>query len=158
MKLNLTVSRRYRMKRLQFPILCSGVSTLLFLTLFVFQARTHADSSPEVRLERKISKEILKKVADGRGADFVRVIIQPASPSDTSIDSTIEYSGGSNLRKFKNFAVRVATLPAQAAANLASRSDVAYVSLNRDVRPMGHLSRTTGADQIRARSEESSNL
>ncbi len=138
------------MKRLQYPILCSGVFSLLFLTLFVFQTRTHADSNPDARLERKVSKEILKKVAEGRGGDFVRVIIQPAIASDTSIDSTIEYSGGSNLRKFRNFAVRVATLPAQAAANLASRSDVAYVSLNRDVRPMGHLSRTTGTDQTRS--------
>src|SRR6185369_1231563 len=49
----------------------------------------------------------------------------------------------------QNFAVRVATLPASAAVNLANRSDVAYVSLNREVRPMKHLSRTTGADQIR---------
>src|SRR6185436_9791543 len=145
------------MKRLYYPILCSSVFVLLVLTLFVFQARTHADSSSDVRLERKVSKDILKKISDGRGYDFVRVIIQPANSSDTTIDSTIEYSGGSNLRKFKNFAVRVATLPAQAAANLASRSDVAYVSLNRDVRPMGHLSRTTGADQARS-SETGSSL
>src|SRR6185369_4052001 len=148
------------MKRFYYPSLCSSVFVLLVLTLFVFQARTHADSSSDVRLERKVSKDILKKISDGRGSDFVRVIIQPANSSDTTIDSTIEYSGGSNLRKFKNFAVRVATLPAQAAANLASRSDVAYVSLNRDVRPMGHLSRTTGADQARstAGSETGSSL
>src|SRR6476659_6394358 len=144
------------MKRFKYPILCSGVFSLLFLTLFVFQARTHAYSSSDVHIDQKVSKEILRKIAEGRGSDFVRVIIRPANTSDTSIDSTIEYSGGSNLRKFKNFAVRVATLPAQAAANLASRSDVAYVSLNRDVRPMGHLSRTTGADQARSSGSGSS--
>ena len=42
------------------------------------------------------------------------------------------------------------TLPAQAALTIASRSDVAYVSLNRDVQPMGHLTVTTGADKVRA--------
>ena len=119
------------------------------MSLFVFEQRTRAESNGNGHVERKVSKDILKKVADGRGADFVRVIIQPASHADASIDSTIENSGGSNLRKFKNFAVRVATLPAQAAVNLASRSDVSYVSLNRDVRPMGHVARTTGADLAR---------
>ena len=68
---------------------------------------------------------------------------------DITIDSTIVYSGGENIRKFKNFAVRVVTLPVSAAVALAARNDVSYVSLNRDVLPMGHLSRTTGVDQIR---------
>src|SRR5215203_1446571 len=146
------------MKRLSYPILWSGfASLLLLLSLFVFQNSSRAASDSTVRLDRKVSQDILKRVAEGRGSDFVRVIIQPASTSDLSIDSTIEYSGGSNIRKFKNFAVRVATLPAQAAVNLASRSDISYVSLNRDVRPMGHLSRTTGADQIRNSSVENGN-
>src|ERR1041384_600203 len=133
------------MKRFIFPILWGGFVSLLLSPLFVFEQRSHAEGQPK----RKVSKDILQKVNEGKGGDFVRVIIQPASPADTSIDSTIEYSGGSNIRKFKNFAVRVATLPAQAAVNLASRSDVSYVSLNRDVRPMGHVARTTGADLAR---------
>src|ERR1041384_7763496 len=133
------------MKRFIFAILWGGLVSLLLSPFFLFEQRTHA----EAQLKRKVSKDILQKVDAGRGGDFVRVIIQPANTQDLSIDSTIESSGGSNLRKFKNFAVRVATLPASAAVNLANRSDVAYVSLNREVRPMGHLSRTTGADQIR---------
>src|SRR6185369_15020622 len=135
------------MKRYLNPILWSGFASLLISSLFVFENRTHAESSAS--LQRKISKDILQKVAEGKSADFVRVIVQPANPTDVSIDSTLETSGGSNIRKFKNFAVRIVTLPAQAAVNLANRSDVAYVSLNRDVTPMGHVSRTTGADQVR---------
>src|SRR5688500_5732910 len=119
------------MKRFICPMLWSSFCLLLFLPLFVFEQGTRAESDGSTHPERKVSKDILKKVADGRGADFVRVIIQPANSADTSIDSTIEYSGGSNIRKFRNFAVRVATLPAQAAVNLAKRSDVFYVSLNR---------------------------
>src|SRR6185295_516549 len=138
------------MKRFIFPILWGGLVSLLLSPFLVFEQKTHA----EAQQKRKVSKDILQKVSEGRGGDFVRVIIQPASQQDLSIDSTIEYSGGSNIRKFKNFAVRVATLPASAAANLANRSDVAYVSLNREVRPMGHLSSTTGADQIRHNSSQ----
>jgi hypothetical protein len=137
------------MKRFIFLTLWSGFVSLLFLSLFVFQGTTHADSSTSVPLQRKVSQDILQKVAEGRGSDLVRVIIQPAAPPDV-LDSTIEYSGGSNLRKFKNFSVRVVTLPVQAAVAIASRSDVSYVSLNRDVTSMGHLSATTGADQIRS--------
>ena len=142
------------MKRFIFPILWGGLVSLLLAPFFVFQQRTHA----EAQLKHKVSKDIQQKVDAGKGGDFVRVIIQPASSQDLSIDSTIESSGGSNLRKFKNFAVRVATLPASAAVNLANRSDVAYVSLNREVRPMGHLLRTTGADQIRLSSNDSSSF
>src|SRR6185503_20145008 len=137
------------MKRYINPWLWSSfvAVALLVSVLFVFQTGTRAAST--VSLERKVSKDILKKVAEGRGNDFVRVIVQPANTYDLSIDSTLVYSGGENIRKFKNFAVRVVTLPVSAAIALASRSDVSYVSLNRDVLPMGHLSRTTGAEQIR---------
>ena len=136
------------MKRFINPILWSAVVSLFFLSLLIVTHRTHAESSNTVHLERKVSKDILKKAADGQGADLVRVIIQTAQQSD-AIDSTLEESGGSNIRKFNNFAIRVVTLPVNAAMNIAARSDVSYVSLNRDVRPLGHLSRTTGADQIR---------
>jgi serine protease AprX len=135
------------MKRYLNPWLWTSFAAILCLALFLVQTRTHAESA--VALNRKISKDILKKVAEGRGGDFVRVIVQPANSADPSIDSTLVYSGGENIRKFKNFAVRVVTMPASAAANLAARSDVSYVSLNRDILPMGHLSRTTGAEQIR---------
>src|SRR5829696_4592519 len=143
------------MKRFIYPILWSSFLSLLLLTLFVFEPRTRAESNGSSHPERKISKDILQKVSDGRGADFVRVIIQPAN-ADTAIDSTIEDSGGSNIRKFRNFGVRVATLPAQAAVNIANRSDVSYVSLNREVRSMGHVSRTSGADLARIPGDQNS--
>ena len=116
------------MKRYLNPILWSGFAALLISSLFVFENRTHAESAAS--LQRKISKDILQKVAEGKSADFVRVIVQPANPTDVSIDSTLETSGGSNIRKFKNFAVRIVTLPVSAAVALANRSDVSYVSLN----------------------------
>ena len=135
------------MKRYQNPWLWSSFAAILFSALFLFQNGTRAEST--ISLERKVSKDILRKVSEGRGGEFVRVIIQPTNSADLSIDSTLVYSGGENIRKFKNFGVRVVTLPVAAAVNLAARSDVSYVSLNRDVIPMGHLSSTTGTDQIR---------
>src|SRR5215212_4601828 len=97
------------MKRYLHATLWSGIAALLFFSLLVLESRTHAESP--VSLERKVSKDILKKAAEGRGADFVRVIVQPANPADISIDSTLVFSGGENIRKFKNFPVRIVTLP-----------------------------------------------
>src|SRR6185503_1168340 len=99
------------MKRFINPILWSAVVSLLVLSLFILERRTQAQSAGSENVERKISKDILKKNAEGRGADLVRVIIQPATQSDAAIDSTIEYSGGSNIRKLKSLGVRVVTLP-----------------------------------------------
>src|ERR1043165_8380816 len=101
------------MKRFLYPILWSSVFALLFTTLFVCQTRTHAAADLTVHLDRKVSKDILKKVTDGHGADFVRVIIEPPKTSDTTLDTTIEFSGGSTIGKLRNFSVRVATRTAK---------------------------------------------
>jgi subtilisin family serine protease len=144
------------MKRFLYPILWSGFASLLLLTLVVSERRTHAEAGSEVPLQRKLSRDILEKVAKGRGADLIRVIIQPANEPEDSLDSTLEDSG-SNMRKLKSFRARIITVPAHTAATLASRRDVAYVSLNREVQPMGHLSATTGADQVRSTPNAASN-
>src|SRR5215213_9854865 len=137
------------MKRFLYLIVGSGLLTLL-LSPSVLEKRTRAESITSVPLQRKISKDILEKVAEGRSSDLVRVIIQPAANEpDFLMDSTLESSGGSNIRKFKNFPVRVGTLPVQAAVAIASRSDFSHASLNPDVRSMGHVTCTAGADQIR---------
>src|ERR1044072_6643119 len=114
------------MKRYQNPWLWSSCVAIVCAALFVVQTRSHAESV--VALDRKVSKDILKKVAEGRGGDFVRVIVQPASSSDLSIDTTLVSSGGENIRKFQKFAVSVVTLPVSAAVALAARNDVSYVS------------------------------
>src|SRR5689334_757029 len=145
------------MKRFLYLALWSGFFSLL-LSPWLFsisETRTRAEGTASVQLSRKISKDLLKKVTGGRGGELVRVIIQPVNQPDLSLDSTLELTG-SNVRKLKLFQTRIVTLPAQAAVALAARSDVAYVSLNRDAQPMGHLSLTTGADQVRATPNTSS--
>src|SRR5215213_4596831 len=142
------------MKRFTHPILWSLLVSLVLISALTFERRTRAEeltstqALSDVPVGSKISKDILQKVAEGKGAEFVRVVIQSATQSELSIDSAIEYSGGSDVRKLKNSKVRIATLPVSAAVAMASRSDVAYVSLNRAVQSLGHVTLTTGADQI----------
>ena len=143
------------MRRYFYPILCSGVLALLFSPFFFPGKRTRAEGTSGQSQKRKISRDIVARVAQGHGADLIRVIIQPVNQPELSLDSTLEYTG-SNIRKLGLFQTRIVTLPAQAALTLASRSDVAYVSLSREARPMGHLSITTGADQVRATTNSTS--
>jgi len=137
------------MKRFFYPMLWSGFVSLLLLPLPLCERKTHAEAASNVPVGRKISRDIADKVAQGKGADLVRIIVQPVNQADATLDSALEVSG-SNIRKLKSAPTRIITVPVQAALAIASRSDVAYVSMNRDVQPMGHVSSTTGADQVRA--------
>jgi subtilisin family serine protease len=120
---------------------------LLLSSSPALERRTYAEHEGS-HPRRKLSKGLLTKLDSGHGADFVRVIVQPAGRTSLS-DSTLEGAGGSSIRKFRNFSSRVVTLPAKSALALASRNDVSYVSLNLQVRTLGHLSATTGTDQVR---------
>src|SRR5262252_9571233 len=114
--------------------------------LFPQKGVVHAQ---EIHSRRKASADLKEKVDRGRGDDLVRVIIQPANPADRTLESTIRNSGGRNQRQFRNFHLRTVTIPARAALALAKRNDIAYVALNREVRTLGHVSATTGADAVR---------
>ena len=145
------------MKRFLYPMILSGLCALILVLLALpLSPRVQADSGSD-SLGHKVSREILQKISSGHGSEQVRVIIQPKATWDTALDSTVEEAGGTNVRSFQNFRVRVVTISANAAANLAARQDVAYVSLNREVRSLGHVSATTGADQVRVTSGTNAN-
>src|SRR5436305_12364829 len=75
---------------------------------------------------RKASADLKKKVDSGRGDDQVRIIIQPTGAWDSTLESRVQSSGGSNQRQFQNFRLRAVTMPAKAALALAARNDIAY--------------------------------
>jgi serine protease AprX len=114
--------------------------------LFPKKTVVHAEATGN---RRKASSDLKHKVNSGRGNDRVRVIIQPVNSWNTTLESTVQNSGGSNERQFQNFRLRAVTISAKAALELANRQDIAYVSLNREVRTLGHVSVTTGADAVR---------
>ena len=60
------------MKRLYYPILWSGIASLLLLPLLISERRTQAETTSEVQLAKKISRDIIQQVTDGRGAELVR--------------------------------------------------------------------------------------
>src|SRR5215510_8911270 len=76
----------YQMRRLFYPILWSGIVSLLLLSLFIPQWRTHAQATGDGHQKTKISKRILDKVAEGQGSDTVDVIIEATGGADQSFD------------------------------------------------------------------------
>src|SRR6185295_1623476 len=145
------------MKRLSFPLLCSALLSLLLLSLFVFERRTHAQPDAP-RRSHKVSKEILQKIADGQGSDVISVIVQSAESNDSDLESTLEMAGANNIGTMGHLGVRVADVRADQVTALAERVGVAYVSLNREVRPFGHLSLTTGTDRARNEYDQATQL
>src|SRR5215472_11159881 len=123
---------------------------LLVSSTFVFDGRARAEQDKQPRRGKKASAELIKRIDQGKGGELVKVIVQPAPTWDDTTESTVRNSGAGGMRGFRNLNLRVLTLPANAAMALASRSDVAFVSVDKEVRSLGHLSVTTGADNARA--------
>src|SRR5215470_16974716 len=106
------------MKRFLYPIILSVSLALALCSILPLAPRTHAQTLfptivnlplPETHIERKVSKDILQKIAGGHGAEFVRVIIQPAAnQSVLPVDCALELTGASDIRKLKK--TRIATL------------------------------------------------
>ncbi|MCA1617153.1 MAG: S8 family serine peptidase, partial [Acidobacteria bacterium] len=87
----------------------------------------------------------------------MRVIISSATQDYGTVEASIIDLGGTDVRQFENFPLRVATMSARAALSLASRNEISHISLDREVRILGHLSHTTGADTVRAQQGPSGN-
>src|ERR1043165_7553820 len=107
------------------------VSALLVFTgasIFICH-NSRAESGQNTALLNKVSPD-LRKMAETRGTDKVRVVIQPAGAWEAELDFALQLSGAKNIRQFKNFNLHIVDLPAAAAAALAARKDIAYVSLN----------------------------
>jgi len=112
------------------------------------------DSAHARRLERfpglkKSSSELTHRINRGRGHERVRVIVRPTQGWNSALDEVVESAGGTTTRRFTNLNYRVLTMSANAAMALSSRSDISYVTLDREVRTLGHLTSTTGADAVR---------
>src|SRR5918912_4102112 len=124
---------------------------LSFCAGLLITDHTHAQSLTGL-IKNKASFGLVRKTVDGQGADRVRVIIQPNGLWSQELNSAVLLQGGTDFRQFQNFNFRVVSLAASAATALAQRADVAYVSLNYEVKPLGHVSLTSGADAVRNQS------
>ncbi len=98
----------------------------------------------------KVSADLREKVNGAKGDERINVIIEPAASWSNSLNYTVTGNGGKVSKTFKNFKSRSISLPPAAVEALANNPEVAYVALDRDVKLLGHISLTTGADAGRS--------
>ena len=103
----------------------------------------------------KISPDLRERVRNARSGERVNVIIQSNGTWNRTLDSLLKNYGGRITRQFQNINPRVVNLPAGAVESLTTRSEVRYISLDRDIRSLGHISSTSGADAVRTQNSNS---
>ncbi|HEY0100902.1 MAG TPA: S8 family peptidase, partial [Pyrinomonadaceae bacterium] len=105
------------------------------------------ETNAEVKTE-KVSPD-LRERARRNPDQRVMVVLQSAGAWSTSHDGLVRAFGANVKRNYQNFDMRAIEVPARVAELLAMQNEFAYVSLDREVRSLGHISLTTGADAAR---------
>ncbi|HEX8421872.1 MAG TPA: S8 family serine peptidase, partial [Pyrinomonadaceae bacterium] len=97
----------------------------------------------------KISPDLRELIRTGQAHARVPVIVQFNEGPQRTLDLLLSDAGGLVLKQFQKLNARVLKLPLRAAENLAARKEVRYVSLDRRIAAAGHVSTTTGAEDVR---------
>jgi serine protease AprX len=107
---------------------------------------THVGARASSGGRDKISADLRQKLSL---AGKVDVVIKSAVSWNKTLDDAVKSNNGAVTKTYAGFPLRAATLPAAAVEAFAARSDVAYVALDREVKLLGHVSLTSGADAAR---------
>ena len=97
----------------------------------------------------KIGRDLRDEMGKHGGGDVVKVIVQLNGRISGPLNALLKGNGVKVKKNFVNFNTLAIELPASVVASLASFPEVAFVSVDSDVRSFGgHVSRTTGADNV----------
>src|SRR5215208_528698 len=97
----------------------------------------------------KVSPDLLQLVAVTPAAQRVPVVVQSSGLWGLTLDLLLATLGARTTRTYQNFNSRALDIPAGNVLQLAASSLVPFVSADRPVLLLGHLSATTGADSVR---------
>src|SRR6185369_13069650 len=102
---------------------------------------------------KKISDD-LRERANGPSADQdqVNVILQFRDKPSGVAETVLGRCGAKTKGDYKNFNARAVQMPASAVNDLAALDEVVFISPDREVQSLGHISATTGADLVRSNS------
>jgi serine protease AprX len=135
-------------------------STLVFLILISLFATTYIGSGVSAGFQDDddeqeheiISHKIAKKIRDKRSSNNrnrQRVLVKLKEDSEQSLSQLLAASGIRQGRQFKNFKSTVIEATESEIQNLAANEAVAFIANDDQVEALGHLTATTGADQVR---------
>src|SRR6476620_1900260 len=158
-KMNRNGYRRI-MRHAAFLILVTLVTVSVFVNGLVAAAMSSGPTATltgsvdaNARHGKKISDD-LRERANGPTADQdqVNVILQFRDKPSGVADTVLGRCGAKTKGDYKNFNARAVQMPASAVNDLAALDEVVFISPDREVQSLGHLSVTTGADLVRGNS------
>ena len=97
----------------------------------------------------KVSTDLREQVRRNGGTGKVTVIVQPKGDWTDEQEGALVAHGARVKQRHENLDSRVVEMPAAAVEALAAREDIAYISPDREMHALGHISLTTGADAAR---------
>ena len=103
--------------------------------------------------ESRVSPDLLEMARDpGAQEKRVRVILQTGGAADPALTSILGRRDVKSDAQLRTVGARVLELPARLVERLAESKGVRFVSLDRETVSFGHVSETTGADDVRTTS------
>ncbi|HEU4433784.1 MAG TPA: S8 family serine peptidase, partial [Pyrinomonadaceae bacterium] len=131
-----------------FAVLLSLCSAMLLSTNSKAEAAGNLLNIPT----SKISPDLRQLLLSGNSDRRVKVIVQtkPAAPAGL-LSGLLSTVGGVLVGVLSNLNIRIVDTVASSVEQIAADPDVTYVSLDVPVRASGHVTTTTGTQQVRAR-------
>jgi subtilisin family serine protease len=99
---------------------------------------------------QKISPDLVELARDPDARERrVRVILQTGDDAGRALSATLRRRDVRAEREFRGLGARVVELPVHLLEQLSEQKGVRFVSLDRETISFGHVSQTTGADDVR---------
>src|SRR6267378_555406 len=139
-----------KFNKFRFNALALGLVACLGLGSMVGgRASAQGDNSHQNKTisDQKISPELTTSLRTSKGT--AKVILQLDKTNSIAVQNYVRQRAGRVGRNFENLRSLAVEVPVSEVGELATRADVRHISLDRQVKAFGHVTATTGADQIR---------
>jgi len=116
-------------------------------------AKVNGGSDNTTQLGDKVSSDLRNRIRHDQNSGnegLVNVIVQFNGPPSVAVQALLRSNRVKVRNQFQNFNTQAVELPASVVDELASFKEVNVLSLDAEIRSMGHVSLTTGADAARA--------
>src|SRR5690349_5256410 len=141
------MSRPHVLKRLVTLAVLFSLCSALFITT---NTRARANNNLPTLTNSKISPDLQNLILSGNGSTRVKVIVQSTSTSTNLLGSLLNTVGGLLVTVLSSLNIRILDVEANSVQLLATDPSVTYISLDQPVRSSGHITTTTGTQQVRA--------
>ncbi|HEX8285767.1 MAG TPA: S8 family serine peptidase [Pyrinomonadaceae bacterium] len=141
---------RFKLKRLLAWLVIPALLLLPLGGAAAAGGRSGRGQGDAPRHASKVSADLREHVRKAGGGERVTAIVQPRGEWDDEQEGALVAHGARVKQRHENLDARVVELPASAVEALAARDDIEYVSADREMHALGHVSLTTGADAARA--------